>query len=263
MIPDFFEPLTAYRAFDVHENGLLVGQAHTEPWPPYQPFVARCGALTGDGWKGHIVNGAFVAAPVFGCDCGIHALKDGAAAQKRVEADRDPFSGFGFSYRDRPDGRAWGTVKVWGRVIEHADGYRAEFAYPTELFCDDEALAPKIAALYGVPCHAKALPKPNNPALESTYISSGFTFWRSPALSFTAVYPQRYGVISSISDDIADTPQIAVPPSPKGIIAPPKLVGANRWQQKQYAGKVTPKIATVDWRQMMRQMVYLNPGVIA
>lgn len=260
MIPDFFEAITAYRAFDVHENGLLVGQAHSEPWPPYQAFVARCGMLTGDGWKAHVQDGAFVAAPVFGCDCGIHALKDAAAAQKRVESDRDPYA-LSVGYRDRPNGRAWGRVKLWGRIMEHAEGYRAEFGYPVELFSDDAALATKIAALYGVPCEFKALPRPESPfksLYDSFYVSSSWSIG-STHQAYIAGSPFTVGW----SDLGAASKIVPAPAKPKGIVAPPKVVGATRWQQKQYAGTATPKVDLVDWRSMLRQMVYLNPGAIA
>jgi hypothetical protein len=151
VIPDYFEAITAYRVFNVFENGLLAGSAFVEPWPPYQPFVARCGAVSGEGAGEHVRDGRFVSAPVYGCNCGIHAVKTPRAALARVRLERRARA-LGLQHLELPVGCAWGAVKIWGRVIEHESGYRAEFAYPSHLHCDDAKLAPRVAALYGVPC---------------------------------------------------------------------------------------------------------------
>jgi hypothetical protein len=47
-----------------------------------------------------------------------------------------------------------GTVALWGKVIEHADGYRAEYAYPQHLIVppgvpDAENVARELARAYG------------------------------------------------------------------------------------------------------------------
>jgi hypothetical protein len=59
---------------------------------------------------------AFHRSPEPGCTCGIHAIKDPArlARSGRTAA-------------------AVGRVAMWGRVIEHSKGYRAEFAYPSRM----------------------------------------------------------------------------------------------------------------------------------
>lgn len=44
-----------------------------------------------------------------------------------------------------------GTVSLWGRVIEHERGYRAEFAYPQFICtCTGDALAHAIVRSYGI-----------------------------------------------------------------------------------------------------------------
>ena len=136
MIPDYFEAITAYRVFNVFENGLLAGSAFVEPWPPYEPFVARCGAVSYEGAGEHVRDGRFVSAPVYGCDCGIHVVRTPAAALERVRMERRAHA-LRLQHLKGPAGRAWGAVKIWGRVIEHESGYRAEFAYPSNLHCDD------------------------------------------------------------------------------------------------------------------------------
>ena len=158
MTPDYFEAITAYRVFNVFENGLLAGSAFVEPWPPYEPFVARCGSVSIEGAGEHVRDGRFVSAPVYGCDCGIHAVKTSKAALERVRMDRRAHAlPVRLEHLKGPVGLAWGAVKIWGRVIEHESGYRAEFAYPSHLHCDDAKLAPRVAALYGVPCDYRPL----------------------------------------------------------------------------------------------------------
>lgn len=51
-------------------------------------------------------------------------------------------------------GGIFGSVYLWGRVIEHEHGYRAEFAYPKELFVSPKTDPLKIMQIehnYGVP----------------------------------------------------------------------------------------------------------------
>jgi len=151
VIPDYFEAITAYRVFNVFENGLLAGSAFVEPWPPYQPFVARCGMVSCEGAGAHVRDGQFVSAPVYACECGIYAVKTSRAALQRIWMERQAHA-LRLQHFGGLVGRAWGAVKIWGRVIEHESGYRAEFAYPSHLHCDDAKLAPRVAALYGVPC---------------------------------------------------------------------------------------------------------------
>lgn len=252
MIPDYFEAITAYRAFDVYPNGLLVGQAHAEPWTPYQPFVGRCGNVSGKGWEDHIQDGRFVSAPVFRCDCGIHALKRADEAKARVTGERQaanfPYFLIGEHYR--PEGRAWGAVKLWGRIVEHKIGYRAQFAYPSELFCDDEKLAVKIASLYGVPCGFEAIEHTKSFSDSMNDLSAQFqaignyyhTAWLSPQWSIGIVTAIDFG-----SDD--PTPD---PISP----APPQAVGASSWQQRQRQQQAVVPGSQGDWKAIMRGVLY-------
>lgn len=254
MIPDYCDAITAYRAFDVHENGLLTGQAHAEPWPPYQAFVGRCGAISGTGWQAHIRDGAFTPAPVWGCDCGIHALKSEESAERRVTEDR---WGFSWDTGNRPPGRAWGRVKLWGRLIEHTLGYRAEFAYPFDLVSDSKPLAEKIAALYGVPCAFKAM-KSRPDRTERIDFGQGFlgSYQSIPFTprTYQTYWLSSYGVVTSLAD-AQDTPMIVSPPAPMTV--KPQIVKANRWQTRQYAKQQQgPSFTLPDWRETLRQMVF-------
>ncbi len=73
------------------------------PWPPLRPAEATCGAVR------------LHAAPNPHCSCGLHGLR----TPELVRRARDP--------------AVVGTVALWGRVIEHDFGYRAQYGYPQRL----------------------------------------------------------------------------------------------------------------------------------
>jgi len=50
---------------------------------------------------------------------------------------------------DDPTNLVRGTVKLWGRVIEHKHGYRAEFAYPDVVIVQDRVQAQALRRTYG------------------------------------------------------------------------------------------------------------------
>lgn len=151
-IPDYCEAITAWRVWDVFPNGLLAGQASKEPWPPYAPMRAVCAGInTQGGARDHLSkDGRLLPSPVLNCDCGIHALQTEAQALARVLGEDGglptwPLYGHGSKM-------VWGTVKLWGRIIIHESGYRAEYAYPGELRCEHPKLLEVVSQLYGVPC---------------------------------------------------------------------------------------------------------------
>ena len=50
-----------------------------------------------------------------------------------------------------------GSVKLWGKIVEGSQGWRAQKAYPERLWVPYEAwhLAPSLRDLYGVPVELK------------------------------------------------------------------------------------------------------------
>jgi len=46
-------------------------------------------------------------------------------------------------------GTVYGTVALWGTVVEHVRGYRAQYAYPKHLWCEDEETARALNRRYG------------------------------------------------------------------------------------------------------------------
>jgi len=122
-VPDLIEPIVGWRGWRLHGD-MLMGMHFPVIWEPEKPLIADssyCGI-------NHEIPGE-------NCMCGIHATKDR--------------EGLRLNYlMGLPD--IYGTVSLWGRVAIHSRGYRAEFAYPKELWVSDERLI-KVLGWYNVP----------------------------------------------------------------------------------------------------------------
>jgi hypothetical protein len=114
------EPIQGWRAWRLHRNEEGLRIAPTTPrsdWPPGVAIKARC---TGSHTRLYMVFNPELEAthrsPEPGCTCGIHAMKDPVrlARGSRLAG-------------------VIGRVAMWGRVIEHSKGWRAEFAYPSRI----------------------------------------------------------------------------------------------------------------------------------
>lgn len=257
MIPDYCEAITAYRCWNVFPNGLMVGQAHAEPWPPYEAFVGRCGHAVS---PEHIQDGRWVSAPVMRCDCGVHALKEAIGAEQRILSEADQNGGWKFSMRwdnyEAPKGRVWGAVKLWGRLIEHQIGYRAEFAYPSALFCEDEALAATVAALYGVPCEVKKLERPKRKDEDDWYGSLKYLSAVYQPMTYLAGYQSQCVTVQSGASTPA--PPSVVQPA---TVAQIKALGASKYQRKAAARAEVDKIAAAERKRDLIK-AYLDKGAL-
>lgn len=60
-----------------------------------------------------------------------------------------------------------GRVALWGTVVEHSHGYRAQFAYPLELWVLNDEIAEHLAATYNIPVH-NCMPPSNITGLHRT-----------------------------------------------------------------------------------------------
>ncbi|HET9724943.1 MAG TPA: hypothetical protein VFR44_14035 [Actinomycetota bacterium] len=115
------EPIEGWRAWRLHRtaDGVL-RIAPTTPrsdWPPGVAIHATCSAAhTREYMVYNPELAKFHRSPEPGCTCGIHALKD---PHRLRRANRSA--------------GVIGTIAMWGRVIEHTKGWRAEFAYPARL----------------------------------------------------------------------------------------------------------------------------------
>lgn len=108
-IPDRIEPIIAWRAWTPSGKQLkAIGQGVA--WPAKKPMKAKC--VSRGGHK----------APDMSCECGIWAFRDLDTLLPAADS---------YATRDL----IVGSVYLWGRVIECENGFRAEYAYPKELWC--------------------------------------------------------------------------------------------------------------------------------
>lgn len=102
-------------------------------WEPRRPIVAVCSSFT----SGH-------EAPWVEHECGIWALKRQEDARRWMDS--------WMQTQGDPLGWACGQVSLWGRVIEHEQGWRAQYAYPYAITVEslDAGLAAAIRTEYAV-----------------------------------------------------------------------------------------------------------------
>jgi hypothetical protein len=113
-IPDYISPIVGYRVWTWDTTGLksLCG----ERWHPGQSLAARCraSAVVGRADVVHDVRDI----PQANCTCGVYAVKT-----------LHHFRSAGYERYG-----IHGEVYLWGTVVEHELGWRAQFAYPKTLF---------------------------------------------------------------------------------------------------------------------------------
>jgi hypothetical protein len=125
-------PVVGFRSWQVTEaeHGVLrplfgalpsvVSRAWGEPRRPTRAYCAHAG-----------VHG--LCDEALSCDCGLHATA---------------------RYRWMPGTCVTGAIVAWGRIVEHRQGFRAEYARPVA-FAEPThgywCVATEVAALYGVP----------------------------------------------------------------------------------------------------------------
>jgi hypothetical protein len=99
-------------------------------WPARTRCEARCLVVAE---PGHLV-------PQPGCRCGLHAFATRDAAADALAAEM------------LPGAIAIGRVSLWGRLVQHAGGWRALHGYPydVQLLGDDEELARRLRDAYAV-----------------------------------------------------------------------------------------------------------------
>jgi hypothetical protein len=172
-IPDYISPIVGYRMWQGYRFGLK--SLNDEPWLPGQAFKAICtrGNPPPAEESGH-------ESPADGCTCGVYAAKNLAHLRKIGYADHG----------------VHGEVYLWGKVVEHRFGYRAQYAYPKSIVLPPDAIPFRISAVesrlkalvaYGadifIPGKAGNIPLWSK---ESGYNPAGFDhscspWWRRPS----------------------------------------------------------------------------------
>jgi len=132
------EPIVGWRQWNFMYPHFLANLGNDTIYVPREKIEARCEQV------GHSEQQA----PHLTCTCGIYAYKEKPRLLREIRNKMTIpaiYSGRRLVY---------GEINLWGKVIEHEDGYRAQFGYPKRLWCTPaiEPLAGWIGYVYGVPC---------------------------------------------------------------------------------------------------------------
>ncbi|HYQ10952.1 MAG TPA: hypothetical protein VEP92_07275 [Gaiellaceae bacterium] len=139
-VPDFIDPMEAWRVWRVcmHDFRIVLQSLNADTvWEPGIPLSAICATRQRSRRRPWRVEAPGHASPELECTCGIYGVRSAALARWYLE--RRPL----FYNAERVVGR----VALWGEVVESESGWRAERAYPIELF------VPEATTLRGGPRH--------------------------------------------------------------------------------------------------------------
>jgi hypothetical protein len=144
---DCAEPILGWRLWHVRLHGgryrLESFTRHHVSWPARRRLEAACSAHGDE-------------APSSGHECGIYAFKSRDLAEELLRRYIGVRQCYGREQEFPPPRRgrpiALGSVSLWGRILERERGYRAQYAYPYELFLlnADDGIASDLRRLYAV-----------------------------------------------------------------------------------------------------------------
>ena len=121
-IPDYISPVVGYRVWQWDDAGIR--SLNGERWHPGKPLAAGCKAASR---HAELVRGTHDT-PQAGCTCGVYATKS-----------------FDHLHRTGYDLRGiCGAVWLWGTVVEHKFGWRAQFAYPKSFCLTSDTLPSRL-----------------------------------------------------------------------------------------------------------------------
>jgi len=135
--PDLIAPLLGWRAWNIARTaeGWRLHSVHMgDPWPVDEPISAGChrgrwlSDVAAQGQHGH-------RAPARSCQCGVYGAAGPERARQYFVASWAELEGLPPPpLADDYVPRAVGQVQLWGRVLECAQGYRAEHGYPGRIW---------------------------------------------------------------------------------------------------------------------------------
>jgi hypothetical protein len=148
IVPDYCTPVVGYRMWRLHRASLRLGSMNWDcEWHPRTAIEARCMRT---------LMCPRHPAPDRACTCGIYAYRDrlGLERASGVIRTRPPHRGrrrFKHALLADTPLLAFGEAYLWGRIEAHANGYRAEYAYPKSLWTWDPAATEGLCRLYAIP----------------------------------------------------------------------------------------------------------------
>ena len=118
------DPVVGWRVWDcLVEDGLLRSVFQDDVWPAGERFEARCRRQAAI----YIAGRECSTAPRAACCCGIYAAHN--------QDDLSSFSRYEKTWGTRNQAvEVVGTVSLWGHIIQHEAGWRAQYAYPYALW---------------------------------------------------------------------------------------------------------------------------------
>ena len=144
------EPIVGWRQWNFMYPHFLANLGNDTIYVPREKIEAHCEQYSTIGTLVLRKDHTEQPAPHLTCMCGIYAYKEKPRLLREI---RNIYSGLRLVANNRyvP---IYGEINLWGKVIEHEDGYRAQFGYPKRLWCTPaiEPLAGWIGYVYGVPC---------------------------------------------------------------------------------------------------------------
>ena len=178
-IPDLISTIKAYRTWAWDAEG--IASLNCERWIPGEAMAANCLSHFSAPYWSQVHSGQLIpnedgslpptshVAPAEACTCGIYAAKDFSHLVNIGYADHG----------------IHGEVELWGTVMEHRLGYRAQFAYPKNFTVPEDMLPYQmpdlenrlgILSLYGVPIYFSLWRSPEAIAVK-TYESTRMLLW--------------------------------------------------------------------------------------
>lgn len=132
LVPDYISPVIAWRVWQLVDGG--IASLNGQPWIPGKTLAASCAAPgrpalpLGRAFPRH---DAAAEVPGLNCSCGVYAARS-LSCLRGMEYDR-----YGIL----------GEVFLWGRVVEHENGWRGQFAYPKSFFLPSNQLGATLASV--------------------------------------------------------------------------------------------------------------------
>ncbi len=144
------EPILAWRAWTCTPAGMLRSLTYPLAWAGQSTTATDPLAMRAVCMRGHTNHRA----PHRACGCGWYGLKTAAQVLPWIHVRQR------MSALPRVRRIVIGRVALWGLVVEHAEGYRAEFAYPACLYVPSRALVRPLSERYRVEVYPLYLLRP-------------------------------------------------------------------------------------------------------